>query len=118
MVQLHLPCSQRSEVKDTQSWARLLACIPGLELVPIAPGPTCCGAAGTHCLEQPETAAALRGELLDSLAVDRPVLLTTNPGCAMYLRAGLAASGRPVRVAHPVQMLAEQLLELDCKRED
>jgi glycolate oxidase iron-sulfur subunit len=35
------------------------------------------------------------------------VVVTANTGCAMHLRAGLAARGLAVRVAHPVELLAE-----------
>ncbi len=108
-AELHLPCSQRSDVKDTQSWRSLLSRIPQLQLNVINSGPSCCGAAGTHCLEQPETAATLRNELIDGLDPAAELLLTTNPGCAMYLRAGLVQRSSPRRVVHPVQVLAEQL---------
>ena len=109
-VHLHCPCSQRSEVGDTRTWSRLLQLIPQLRVIELPSGPSCCGAAGVHCVEQPETAASLRGELLAGLDPKVPILLTTNPGCALYLRAGLVEQGSQVRVAHPAELLAEQLL--------
>lgn len=61
----------------------------------------CCGAAGEYLLRQPAIAARLRDGILDDVG-DATVLLTSNPGCAMHLRAGLERRGARTAVAHPV----------------
>ncbi len=55
-------------------------------------------------------AAALRDDVLDQIADSQPsLLLTSNPGCAMHIRAGLKQRGLGIEVIHPVTLLARQL---------
>ena len=35
------------------------------------------------------------------------VIVTGNPGCILQIRYGLKEAGLPVRVVHPVELLAE-----------
>jgi len=110
-VAVHLPCSARDAGLATDHIAGLLARIPGTRLQTLDPGLGCCGAAGTYLLHHPATADALRGTTLDAIAASGvDVLVTANTGCAMHLRAGLAERGLAVRVAHPVELLAEAYL--------
>jgi len=62
-------------------------------------------------VDHPEMAAALRDDALDLIAASQPsLLLTSNPGCAMHLRAGLKQRGlSDIEVIHPVTLLARQL---------
>jgi len=103
-VALHLPCTQRSVSRSGDALRRLLARIPGLDLVEL-PDTGCCGAAGLHQLAFPERAAALRGPLLaafrDSGASE---LLSANIGCRLHL-----AGDGTIRVRHPLDFLAEHL---------
>jgi glycolate oxidase iron-sulfur subunit len=107
-VAVHLPCSARDAGLSLRDVLGLLARVPGLEAVALDPALGCCGAAGTYVLHHPATADRLREGVLDAVAASGvEVLVTANTGCAMHLRAGLAARGLPIRVAHPVELLAE-----------
>lgn len=87
---------------------RLLQAIPGLELVPHEGAASCCGAAGTWSLSHPAMSQRILDAKLDALAAARPdVVATGNPGCLMQLRAGALRRGLAMRVAHPVELLAE-----------
>jgi glycolate oxidase iron-sulfur subunit len=89
---------------------RLLARIPGLELVELAEADVCCGSAGSYNLTEPAMAARLRERKLDNIAAARAAcVVVANPGCALQISAGLAARGLAVRVAHPVELLAEAM---------
>ena len=102
-VALHRPCSQRVLGSDA-AMLRLLARIPGLDLVELT-DTGCCGAAGTHMLSEPARAAALRAPLLEAFAASgATALLSANLGCRLHL--GNAVS-MPVR--HPIDFLAEHL---------
>jgi glycolate oxidase iron-sulfur subunit len=84
----------------------LLASIPGLELIELAESDWCCGAAGTYNLTQPEMSTRLAERKM--LNVDRTgaeVLATANAGCLMQLMAHARATGRRVRVVHPIDLL-------------
>lgn len=103
-VALHLPCTQRSVVRSDAALRRLLARIPGLDLVEL-PDTGCCGAAGLHQLAEPARADALRAPLLVALAASgASELLSANIGCRLHLSTGTIM---PVR--HPIDFLAEHL---------
>ncbi|MEO8476129.1 MAG: (Fe-S)-binding protein [Actinomycetota bacterium] len=85
---------------------RVLATIPGLEVVEIANGDRCCGAAGLYALTEPELSGRLRDE--KALAIHRTgaeALASANPGCTMQLHAGLRSLGDDVEIVHPIQLL-------------
>lgn len=103
-VALHLPCTQRSVVSSDGALRRLLARVPGLDLVEL-PDTGCCGAAGLHQLTEPARAAALRTPLLEALAASGArELLSANIGCRLHL-----AGGTTIPVRHPIEFLAEHL---------
>jgi glycolate oxidase iron-sulfur subunit len=98
----HLLHAQRV---DTAPLA-VLAAVPGLELVRHAEADVCCGSAGIYSLLQPSLAHAVLRRKLEALASAEPeVVVTGNPGCAMQIAAGLAASGAAATIAHPVEVL-------------
>ena len=100
------PCHLVHGQKVSAAPRRLLAAIPGLELVPHADPGACCGAAGTYNLTQPAMSHAVLERKLDSLAAADPDLVATgNPGCLMQLRAGLAARGMRAQAVHPIDLL-------------
>ena len=103
-----MPCSARDAGLTVGDVLGLLGRIPGMEAIPLDLGLGCCGAAGTYLLHHATTADALREGVLDAIAASGAgVVVTANTGCAMHLRAGLAARGLAVRVAHPLELLAE-----------
>ncbi|TAN06218.1 MAG: (Fe-S)-binding protein [Rhodanobacteraceae bacterium] len=107
---LHLPCTQVNVARADGAVRRLLARIPGLELDTLPTQGMCCGAAGSHMLEFPERAAALRDRLLGHLPDPAPdLLLTANIGCRLHLGVGLHERGAPMRIQHPLVLLAQQL---------
>ena len=109
-VAVHEPCSQRNLLRDGRAAYDLLDRIPGLELVALADNAFCCGAAGTYLITQPEASEALLAPKLRALAeAGVRILVTTNTGCALHLRAGVREAGLPVEVQHPVELLARQL---------
>ena len=85
---------------------RLLAAIPGLQLVELPDPAICCGSAGVYSLLQPTASRDLgdrRAAGIVALEVD--AVATGNPGCALQLRAALVRAGRPLPVVHVVQVL-------------
>ncbi|UGB38429.1 (Fe-S)-binding protein [Frateuria soli] len=108
-VALHLPCTQLNVARSDEALRVLLGRVPALEVVPLPP--RCCGAAGSHLLEFPERAAALRAPTLDAIATLAPqALLSSNIGCRLHLAAGLAGQGIAVPTLHPLVLLAQQLI--------
>ena len=84
----------------------LLNAIPGLEVVEIANGDRCCGAAGLYNVTEPELAGRLQREKAEAVRdTGASVIASANPGCTMQLRAGLAELDVFADVVHPVELL-------------
>ncbi|QWP78522.1 (Fe-S)-binding protein [Lysobacter sp. K5869] len=106
-VALHLPCTQRNVVKSVPALRRLLARVPGLEVIELDAGFGCCGAAGTQMLSEPQRAADYRAPLLEQFERSGAQrLLSANIGCRLHLGNGTTAT-----VQHPLEFLAECLDE-------
>jgi len=112
-VCVHTPCTLKNVLRAERYGADLLRRIPSLEVAPLPSGQRCCGAAGSYMLEHPEMAQDLRNDVLERVAAVNPdFLATSNPGCALHLRAGLKKKGMGrVEVLHPVTLLARQLIQ-------
>lgn len=109
-VALHTPCTLRQHEGQQEAVLELLQRVPGLEVLPLSDQPRCCGAGGSQVLADPDMADALREEVLNALeCMDVDVILTSNLGCAMHLRAGLTLAGMELPVRHPVQLVADAL---------
>jgi len=84
----------------------LLSAIEGLELVPHADAESCCGAAGTYNLLNPEMASEVLRPKLDALEAAGPDwIVSGNPGCLLQLRSGAEGRGLGAQVVHPVELL-------------
>ncbi len=109
-ISLHHPCSLTNVLNGSAAVEKLLQLIPGIKPLPLGPDSSCCGAAGSHRLREPETADRLRAPKLDALhEAGADLLVTTNYGCALHLAEGMEKRGTPIEVIHPVTLLARQL---------
>lgn len=110
-VLLHHPCSLSNVLQGTTSVEQLIRKIPDITIVPLSADQSCCGAAGSHRLREPETASKLRQPKVDT-AIESGIttLLTTNYGCALHLKEGLLVEKEEkITVLHPVILLARAL---------
>lgn len=100
------PCHLIHAQRVADAPRTVLGAVPNLRIVPHAESDACCGSAGIYSLTQRELSRTILERKLDALAGAEPdVVVTGNPGCAMHLAAGLRATGRTTRVAHPVEIL-------------
>jgi glycolate oxidase iron-sulfur subunit len=105
-VAYHDACHLSHAQKVTEAPRRLLAQVPGLELVEIPDREICCGSAGTYNIEQPTTAAALGVRKATGIASVRPdVVALGNIGCMMQIRAHLGGIGAAIPVMHTIEIL-------------
>jgi glycolate oxidase iron-sulfur subunit len=61
-------------------------------------------------LSQPEMADALRDDMVKEIgAMGADVVVSSNLGCAMHLRAGLTQAEIEIPLLHPVQLVAQAM---------
>jgi glycolate oxidase iron-sulfur subunit len=109
-IAVHEPCLMRNVLHCQGKPYDLLRRVPGATVVPLTGNDQCCGAAGTYFLAQPEMAARLLADKIETVkASGARVLASSNIGCAMHLAAGLKAAGIEIEVVHPITLLARQM---------
>ncbi|MEX2559512.1 MAG: (Fe-S)-binding protein, partial [Pirellulales bacterium] len=102
----HDACHLGHAQKIREAPRRLLAQIPGLELVDLPESELCCGAAGTYNLTEPEMAGRLSRRKLENIArTGAQAVLTGNAGCLLQIGREARQQGLPIWVAHPVDLL-------------
>jgi glycolate oxidase iron-sulfur subunit len=110
-VTYHDACHLAHAQQVTSAPRELLARIPGIKLIPLPESDMCCGAAGTYNLTQPEMATELAARKIGNIqTTGAQVCATGNVGCAMQIQSEALASGRPIRVVHPVELLHQAVL--------
>lgn len=84
----------------------VLRSIPGLTVEALPSSSRCCGGAGAYNLAHPDLAASVRApKLREVQRGGYDWIATGNPGCIMYLGAGLIRSGDRTPVVHPVELV-------------
>jgi glycolate dehydrogenase iron-sulfur subunit len=102
------PCHLLHAQQVREAPRRLLGRIPGLELVPLAEADWCCGSAGSYSLLHPEASRSILARKMGHIrASGAQVVATGNPGCLLQLGLGARDARLGVRIAHPVELLAE-----------
>lgn len=96
---------------------RVLAAIPGVELVPLDDADLCCGSAGVYNLLEPAPAAELGRRKAACIARAAPqALVAGNPGCLLQVGAHLAMAGQAIPTFHPVELLDASLRATPVER--
>lgn len=109
-VVVHDPCTLRNVMKTAGATYEMLERIDGLRVIPLPGNDSCCGAAGTYFVTQPEMSQKLLAEKIEAVrASGAQTLVTSNIGCGLHLAAGLRAAGLAMEVVHPAQLLARAL---------
>jgi glycolate oxidase iron-sulfur subunit len=107
-VTYHDSCHLCHGQKITAQPRDLLRAIPGLKLLDLPESSWCCGSAGIYNLTQPEMAGELLQRKLNHIkSTGAEVLATANPGCLLQIINGARDQGIPLRVVHPITLLAE-----------
>jgi glycolate oxidase iron-sulfur subunit len=116
-VAYHDACHALRVLKVHDEPRSLLRRITGMDVVEIADGDRCCGAAGLYNVTEPELSGELRRQKAASVAVTGArIVASANPGCTMQLLAGLRERGVDVEVVHPIQLLDRAYRPLDTGR--
>jgi glycolate oxidase iron-sulfur subunit len=102
------PCHLLHAQKVTDPPKRLLRSIPGLTLVPLDEADACCGSAGVYSLLEPALSQRIGDRKIAAIRRSGAAIVATgNPGCLLQIAGGVRAAGLPVKVLHPVELLAD-----------
>jgi glycolate oxidase iron-sulfur subunit len=105
-VAYHDSCHLAHAQRIREQPRKLLAGIPGLELVEIPDGDQCCGSAGIYNLVEPESSEEIGARKVDNvLAVKPDLLASANPGCTLQIQKLLRQRGVTLHAAHPIEIL-------------
>jgi len=108
VVTYHESCHLCHGQKVSAQPRQLLRAIPGVKLVELPEANWCCGSAGIYNLTQPEMAGQLLERKMKHIrSTGCQVVATGNPGCLLQIVNGAKQEGLPLRVVHPVTLLAE-----------
>jgi glycolate oxidase iron-sulfur subunit len=95
---------------------RMLASIPGLELLEVPEADWCCGSAGIYNLVHPELSHQILERKMKHIgAVNPDVIATGNPGCLIQLGTGGKRHGLTAEVVHPIELLQRAYLAATTK---
>jgi glycolate oxidase iron-sulfur subunit len=107
-VTYHEACHLCHGQKISAQPRAVLKAIPKLKLVELHESTWCCGSAGIYNIVQPEMATELLHRKLDNIAVaGAHTVATGNPGCLLQIQNGARQRGLPLRIVHPITLLAE-----------
>ena len=102
------PCHLGHAQRIRTAPRKLLAAIPGLELIELKEADICCGSAGVYNVVHNEMSDRLLESKMRRIGETRAELvLTANPGCLLQLRAGVKREGTQRRVMHVIELLDE-----------
>lgn len=104
----HLAHAQRITREPREALRRA-----GGRFVELPESDVCCGSAGSYSLTEPEMSARLRErKIANILTTGASIVVTSNPGCILQIRAGLLRKGiTDVEVLHIADYLARRLDE-------
>lgn len=106
-VTYHDACHLAHAQRITSAPRQLLRAVAGDSFVELPESDVCCGSAGSYNLTEPEMAARLQRRKTENiLRTGAEVVVTTNPGCLLQIRAGLDKAGATnIQVQHLVDYL-------------
>ena len=107
-VTYHESCHLSHGQKVVNQPRELLKLIPNVKLVELPESNWCCGSAGIYNIVQPEMANELLERKMKHIqSTGATICATGNSGCLLQLINGAKARHMPLRVTHPVSLLAE-----------
>ncbi|HIJ82003.1 MAG TPA: (Fe-S)-binding protein [Desulfuromonadales bacterium] len=106
-VTYHDPCHIAHCQGIRKEPRELLKLVPGLEYQELETADACCGSAGTYNITKPEMSDRILQRKLDTVRTSgADLLVTSNPGCLLQLKKGLAEQLPDVKLMHLTEVLS------------
>jgi glycolate oxidase iron-sulfur subunit len=107
-VTYHDPCHLVRGQGISAEPRKLLKMIPGVEFVEMNEANWCCGGAGTYMMTHYETSMGILDQkMANAAATNADVIASGCPVCQMQLSYGVKRAKLPMKVTHPIALLAE-----------
>lgn len=107
-VLIHIPCTV--EQQNIDLCEQVINLIPNIKVSMFNDGLSCCGAGGAQLLSPQDSNQSLLNTKVHAIKSLQPdMIVSSNIGCAMHLKTGLAKAGLDIEVIHPVTLLSRQL---------
>ncbi len=121
VVTYHDACHLAHAQRITSEPRELVKALAGENFVELPESDVCCGSAGSYNLTEPEMAERLQRRKIENiLKTGATVVVTTNPGCILQIRAGLKkADAQHIKVLHIADFLEQDqpgLRDLESRR--
>jgi L-lactate dehydrogenase complex protein LldE len=103
----HSSCHLLRELGVDRQPRLLLNSVREAEFIELPAATDCCGFGGVFSVEHPELSTAMLGRKLDNIQKTRaPLVVACDAGCITNIQGGLHRQGRPERVVHIADVLA------------
>lgn len=107
-VTYHDPCHAVRGMGVRTAPRDILNALPGVSLVEMEGADSCCGGAGSYSFRHPAMSKKILNRKIAAIeATNAQILVTSCPSCILQLSAGLRRNHLDIKVAHPIELLAE-----------
>ncbi len=104
----HSSCHLLRELGVDRQPRALLANVRDLELIELPHTEECCGFGGVFSVEHPEISAEMLKRKIGNIEITAaPFAIVCDTGCLMHIAGGLHKQGKPQRVLHIAEVLAQ-----------
>jgi L-lactate dehydrogenase complex protein LldE len=105
----HDSCSSLREMRVHDQPRALLASVEGLSLSELTDGEVCCGFGGLFSVKYPEISERMADDkIADATATGAEMLIGGDLGCLLHLEGRMKRQGKPMRVRHVAEVLADE----------
>ncbi len=109
-ITYHDSCHHKHVLKASQDSRDLIRMAVDAELVEMTGPASCCGFAGTFCVDHPDVAEELLADKLAAVEAAGTGLVALDcPGCLLQIRGGCARAGRATEIRHTAEILDTQM---------
>jgi len=107
-VTYHDPCHLRQHQGVTDAPRKILNAMPGLEYIEMENADACCGLGGSFGISHRDISQTIQDKKIEAIKrTGAQAVITSCPGCLMYIMNGVKRHGLPVKVMHIAQLLAD-----------
>jgi len=107
-VTYHDPCHLKQHQGVADAPRKILKSLPGIRFIEMENADACCGLGGSFSLSHRDISQAIQEKKINSIEnTGADAVITSCPGCLMYLADGIRRHRLPIKVLHIAQLMAD-----------